>query len=154
MKRLHSTASGFIIFLNFNFLYCFSQQKNISCKIYNLTLGSGSKLGQNSGSGSKFFVFGYTTLIWVSSPQPPFSCSNPVPPGNRKLLSPDSNLLPTLGQQIPFEIAVGMNGRVWVRARSVKETVCIANAVECAEFMTRQEIAAMCNKLCDVLAGF
>ena len=45
-------------------------------------------------------------------------------------------------------------GRVWVRARSVKETVCIANAVECAEFMTRQEIAAMCNKLCDVLAGF
>lgn len=72
----------------------------------------------------------------------------------RKLLSPDSNLLPTLGQQIPFEIAVGMNGRVWVRARSVKETVCIANAVECAEFMTRQEIAAMCNKLCDVLAGF
>lgn len=72
----------------------------------------------------------------------------------RKLLSPDCNLLPALGKQIPFEIAVGMNGRVWVRARSVKETVCIANAVECSEFMTRQEIEAMCNKLCDVLAGF
>jgi len=69
-------------------------------------------------------------------------------------LSPDSLLLATLGKQIPFEIAVGMNGRVWVRARSVKETVCLANAVECSEFMTRQEIQAMCNKLCDVLAGF
>jgi exosome complex component RRP40 len=69
-------------------------------------------------------------------------------------LSPDSLLLATLGKNIPFEIAVGMNGRVWVRARSVKETVCLANAVECSEFMTRQEIQAMCNKLCDVLAGF
>ncbi len=83
-----------------------------------------------------------SSLLWYS------------PPEIRKLLSPDSLLLATLGKNIPFEIAVGMNGRVWVRARSVKETVCLANAVECSEFMTRQEIQAMCNKLCDVLAGF
>ena len=30
-----------------------------------------------------------------------------------------------LGKTIPFEIAVGMNGRVWLRGRSVKETICL-----------------------------
>ncbi len=73
---------------------------------------------------------------------------------HRKLLSPESKLLSTLGQPIPFEIAVGMNGRVWLRARSVKETICLANAVECSEYMSRPEIELMCHKLCDVLAGF
>ena len=29
------------------------------------------------------------------------------------------------GKTIPFEIAVGMNGRVWLRGRSVKETICL-----------------------------
>jgi len=72
----------------------------------------------------------------------------------RKLLSPQSVLLQTLGKNIPFEIAVGMNGRVWIRARSAKETIFLANAVECAEFMNNQQIEAMCQKLFDVLAGF
>jgi len=72
----------------------------------------------------------------------------------RKLLSPKSVLLSTLGKHMVFEIAVGMNGRVWVRARTVKETICLANAVECAEFMNNDQIESMCNKLFDVLAGF
>ena len=46
----------------------------------------------------------------------------------RKLLSPDCNLLNKLGECAPFEIAVGVNGRVWLRARSVKETMLLAQA--------------------------
>ena len=33
-------------------------------KIDNINLDSGSKLGQNTGSGSKFSVYGSTTLVW------------------------------------------------------------------------------------------
>lgn len=72
----------------------------------------------------------------------------------RKLLSPDSGLLAALGSTTPFEVAVGMNGRVWVRARSVRETVCLAQAVDCAEHMTGEEVRAMADKLSGVLTGF
>ena len=72
----------------------------------------------------------------------------------RKLLAPDSDLLKALGGSTPFEIAVGMNGRVWVRARSVKETMLLAKAMECSEYMTKDEVREMCNKLADVMAGF
>ena len=72
----------------------------------------------------------------------------------RKLLSPDCNLLKKLGEFAPFEIAVGVNGRVWLRARSVKETMLLVQAVNSAEYMTNQEIALMCDKLHDVLSGF
>ena len=72
----------------------------------------------------------------------------------RKLLAPDSSLLATLGGSKPFEVAVGMNGRVWVRARSVRETMILAQAMECSEHMTKEEARAMCDKMGDVLAGF
>ncbi|GAA5890769.1 hypothetical protein JCM6882_000652 [Rhodosporidiobolus microsporus] len=36
----------------------------------------------------------------------------------RALLSPKNPLLSRLGAQFPFEVAVGMNGRVWVKASS------------------------------------
>ena len=72
----------------------------------------------------------------------------------RKLLAPDSGLLTMLGASTPFEVAVGMNGRVWLRARSVRETMLLAQAVTSAEYMTAEEIAMMCDKLADVMAGF
>ena len=34
-----------------------------------------------------------------------------------------------LGKTIPFEIAVGMNGRVWLRGRSVKENICLGTKI-------------------------
>jgi len=72
----------------------------------------------------------------------------------RKLLNPECALLTSLGKSIQFEIAVGMNGRVWIRAKTVKETICLANAIDCAEYMSNPEIEAMCGKLVDVLSGF
>ena len=72
----------------------------------------------------------------------------------RKLLAPDCVLLTKLGECAPFETAVGVNGRVWLRARSVKETMLLAQAVNSAEYMTNEEIGLMCDKLGDIMAGF
>ena len=72
----------------------------------------------------------------------------------RKLLSPACCLLNKLGETAPFEVAVGMNGRVWLRARSVKETMVLAQALQAAELMTNSEIVTMCDKLSDVLAAY
>lgn len=71
----------------------------------------------------------------------------------RKLLAPDSDLLKALGGSTPFEVAVGMNGRIWLRARSVRETMILSQAMECSEYMTKEEVRTMCDKLTDVLAG-
>ncbi len=72
----------------------------------------------------------------------------------RKLISPECVLLKTLGQSIPYEIAVGMNGRVWIRGKTSKDTVCLANAISAAEFMTNEEIKRMVGKLVDAMTGF
>ncbi len=72
----------------------------------------------------------------------------------RKLISPECVLLKTLGQSIPYEIAVGMNGRVWIRGRTPKDTICLANAISAAEFMTNDEIRRMVGKLVDAMTGF
>ncbi len=72
----------------------------------------------------------------------------------RKLLNPNCVLLKKLGESIPFEIAVGMNGRIWVRAKTPKETICLANAIWASEHMTNPEMTAMVSKLSDALAGF
>ena len=72
----------------------------------------------------------------------------------RKLLSKSCVLLSTLGKHIPYEIAVGMNGRIWIRGRNVRDTICLANAISVAEHMTNDEITRMSKKLIDVLSGF
>merc|ERR1712029_211404 len=72
----------------------------------------------------------------------------------RKLLSKECVLLQTLGKQIPFEIAVGTNGRIWIRGKSVSDTICIANAIEVSEHMSNQEITRMSQKLVDNMTGF
>ncbi|CAH1772438.1 unnamed protein product [Owenia fusiformis] len=72
----------------------------------------------------------------------------------RKILSPQFNLLKTLGNSLPFEVAVGMNGRIWVKGRSIKETIAIVNGLNSVEYMDTNEIKVMCRKLLDTLAGF
>lgn len=65
----------------------------------------------------------------------------------RKILSPNCPLLKLLGKSMPFEITVGMNGRIWVRARTSMQTINIINAISAAEYMDKSQIVAMCKKL-------
>ncbi|RKP09078.1 hypothetical protein THASP1DRAFT_34496 [Thamnocephalis sphaerospora] len=51
----------------------------------------------------------------------------------RRLLRPGAAILRALGQHVPFELAVGMNGRVWLRADSVPHTILTANAITRSE---------------------
>ncbi|KAK8604471.1 hypothetical protein V6N13_099413 [Hibiscus sabdariffa] len=49
---------------------------------------------------------------------------------SRKLLSsPTCPVLESLGKKLPFEIAVGLNGRVWVNAASPHTIIAAANAI-------------------------
>ena len=71
-----------------------------------------------------------------------------------RILNPQCDLMKSLGKKFPCEVVVGMNGRVWVKGRTNKETVALANAMSAAEHMANEQIRAMCNRLADALAGF
>ena len=94
--------------------------------------GKKGKLGQLEGDG---FLF---------------SCSlNLV----RKILNPACPLVKILGREIPFDIAVGMNGKIWVKAKSIQATIAIGNAILSAEHLTEEEIRTKCDDILNALAG-
>ncbi|PSN53303.1 Exosome complex component RRP40 [Blattella germanica] len=64
----------------------------------------------------------------------------------RKILNPQCCLLKTLGRVIRY-ISVGMNGKIWVKAKSVRATIAIGNAILRAEHLNEKEIKIICNKL-------
>ncbi|KAF5385653.1 hypothetical protein D9757_005565 [Collybiopsis confluens] len=51
----------------------------------------------------------------------------------RQLLDPNHFLLPLLGSLLPLEIAVGLNGRVWVNSQDAKRIIAITQAIEAAD---------------------
>lgn len=65
----------------------------------------------------------------------------------RSLLRPDSTLLNTLGKQMPFEVAVGMNGFVWFKAGCVLDTIVLRNALSNAEGLDDLHTEAMALQL-------
>ncbi|WWD04757.1 hypothetical protein V865_002828 [Kwoniella europaea PYCC6329] len=48
----------------------------------------------------------------------------------RHLLNPKFIILPTLAATIPFEIAVGLNGRVWFKTETVSESIALKRVIE------------------------
>jgi len=54
---------------------------------------------------------------------------------------------------LPFEIAVGLNGRIWVNGRSTNETLALAHAVSSAELLSEGQVKDMVRKLSDTLSG-
>uniref|UniRef100_A0A8D0H049 Exosome complex component RRP40 n=1 Tax=Sphenodon punctatus TaxID=8508 RepID=A0A8D0H049_SPHPU len=57
----------------------------------------------------------------------------------RKLLAPDCEIIQDLGQLYPFELVFGMNGRIWVKAKTVQQTLIVANILEACEHMTAEQ---------------
>ena len=47
-----------------------------------------------------------------------------------------------------------MNGRVWVKGRSMPETIAIANVISSAEYMTNEQIKVAVRQAMDAIAGF
>lgn len=46
------------------------------------------------------------------------------------MLDPKFPLLPTLAASTPFEIAIGLNGRVWFKTKSISEAIAIKRVIE------------------------
>lgn len=62
----------------------------------------------------------------------------------RKILNRNSVLFNTLARSQAFEVAVGMNGRVWVKARTIQETIAVATAILAAEYAPPNGIKKLC----------
>ena len=58
------------------------------------------------------------------------------------LAAPPHPALAALGASLQFEVAVGLNGRVWVHSPSPATTIFVANALSRAEGQSREEAAA------------
>ncbi|KAJ8080477.1 exosome non-catalytic core subunit rrp40 [Marasmius tenuissimus] len=51
----------------------------------------------------------------------------------RQLLDPNHFLLPLLGGLFPLEVAIGLNGRVWINSKEPKQIIAIARAIEASD---------------------
>lgn len=66
---------------------------------------------------------------------------------SRRLLAPDSKLIQTLGKKYKFEITIGMNGRVWVNAKSLDTTLTIVNFIQSLENTPKEQYQQICEEL-------
>jgi hypothetical protein len=64
-----------------------------------------------------------------------------------RLLAPECAVLTALGAHAAYEICVGLNGRVWMRAATPKQTVLVATAVQQADGLTPRQVAALVRDL-------
>lgn len=67
----------------------------------------------------------------------------------RRLLAPQSAIVKDLEKIFPFEMVVGLNGRVWVKAKTVQQTLIVANLLESCENMTSQQRQVLFRKVAE-----
>lgn len=71
----------------------------------------------------------------------------------RKILKPDCPLLNMLSEELRYELAVGMNGKIWIKSKaSVEDTVAVANAILAAEYVAPSEFQTLHNTIMKSLA--
>ena len=70
----------------------------------------------------------------------------------RRLLSrPPCPVLAALEKHLKqFEVAIGLNGKIWVNSPSIARTVIACNAIQRAEFMSSTQTELLVSKLVDV----
>ncbi|BFF95963.1 exosome complex component RRP40 [Drosophila madeirensis] len=69
----------------------------------------------------------------------------------RLLLRENCPALAALTRELAYEIAIGVNGRIWVKANSLRETMALSNAILTLEQAGYTEIDKICDSLGDVL---
>ncbi|KAL6973241.1 hypothetical protein U1Q18_027424 [Sarracenia purpurea var. burkii] len=63
------------------------------------------------------------------------------------LSSPTCPVLEALGKKLPFEIAIGFNGRVWVNAEAPSTVILVSNAIMNSESLSAVQQKIMVEKL-------
>ncbi|GBP59556.1 Exosome complex component RRP40 [Eumeta japonica] len=71
----------------------------------------------------------------------------------RKILNPSCPLIDSIKNEWPFEFAAGMNGKIWIKAKTLRETVAVGNAILGSEYLSSREIKSMCNNIANILAS-
>ncbi|KAK2178956.1 hypothetical protein NP493_522g02033 [Ridgeia piscesae] len=71
----------------------------------------------------------------------------------RRILRPNCPLLKTLGDMMPYETAVGINGRIWVKGRSTIETITIANIISDSEHCSDSDMKTFVKSRVHALSG-
>ncbi|PVU92278.1 hypothetical protein BB561_003933 [Smittium simulii] len=69
----------------------------------------------------------------------------------RRLLQNNSVILNILGQHIAYEIAVGLNGYVWIKSDSPEKTIIVANAIRNSEHLSDENCALMVKQMVSTL---
>ena len=68
----------------------------------------------------------------------------------RRLLVKPSPVLRALGSRLKFECVVGVNGRVWVKAADVAQTIIVVNAVRNSEYMSEEQCRQMVERMLEL----
>ncbi|OAO98109.1 hypothetical protein AXX17_AT4G36850 [Arabidopsis thaliana] len=72
---------------------------------------------------------------------------------SRMLLnSPTRPVIEALGKKLSFEIAVGLNGRVWVNATAPRIVIIVANAIMNSESLSGTQQRIMVEKLLAIIS--
>lgn len=50
-----------------------------------------------------------------------------------RLFDPKHFLLPLLGSRSPLDVAIGVNGRVWINTKEPRHTIAVARCIEAAD---------------------
>ncbi len=61
----------------------------------------------------------------------------------RTLLAKNCVVVKSLGKALAYEMAVGMNGRVWVRTATPRTTIQVCTALQNSEYLTDTEMVSM-----------
>eukprot|EP01083_Nonionella_stella_P070167 187582_1 len=72
----------------------------------------------------------------------------------RDLLSDESHVLNCLGRTVAFEVAIGVNGRVWVKSENERYTIAIVNCILNSEHISNpNQVEFMVKMVMDQIRG-
>jgi exosome complex component RRP40 len=70
-----------------------------------------------------------------------------------ELMSDDNHVLNTLGNKIRFEIAIGMNGNIWVDSETIRYTIIIINTLTKADLDPNINVELLVDRAIQLLTG-
>lgn len=66
---------------------------------------------------------------------------------SRTLLDPECKILPLMGKKYRFEIAIGMNGRIWISSKTPENVIYISNLISRSSDAGSEEMTQLCDDL-------
>ena len=111
----------------------------VYCRVIEANRDMDPEISCESTVGKKDWVTGESTFGEIKGG---YMCKVPLVLAQR-LLDGRAPVLEILGRSIPYELAIGANGRVWVNAERPSNTVAIANAIQNSTFLDEAECEQM-----------